>query len=569
MPGGLVHLMAYGAQNVYLNGNPTMTPFKSTYKRSTHFAMESIHLGFDYAPKQLPLDGGLTLKCRIDRNADLLHDSYLVIPLPAIYSPMRTNEKTSQAMPYEFQWVPHLGFNIIERAALIINGIKIVEHTGEWMKLHAQMDYEKAKREESDFMVGHRAALVDPANAFKRFMQYPHAIQPGPIQTGETLSIEPSIQATQIVVPLGFFFCETEGQALPLISLQSATVDIQITFQSLSECYTIKEVRPDNSLFGQRVKPLPEVPEHAISNFLSEPNVNGFPTNPSACWFFEPYIEANYIYLSEDERRQLATQQDLAYLLKDVRLMEWTDLYANAVLDLEAFNLVTRIVWLAQRNHILSDANGFDNYTNWDDPFVRPVADSSTNISTFQNFTLNYSSGYVAPNSDPNIIQRATFMVNGKERLTEKAGSYYQWIQHYRHNRSMPELPGVYSYSFALNNYTFQPSGAMNASMFDSMQLRLMLQTPPLLVDKRVVPTRTMQYMTYDIDPVTLERKPAQIVCRNPTASDSKHKRPIPVVNNMVHPSGAFAWAYNVRVYIESYNILRFASGTAALAFAR
>ena len=42
MPGALMQLVAYGAQDVYLTGNPQMTFFKTVYRRHTNFSMECI-----------------------------------------------------------------------------------------------------------------------------------------------------------------------------------------------------------------------------------------------------------------------------------------------------------------------------------------------------------------------------------------------------------------------------------------------------------------------------------------------------------------------------------------------
>ena len=42
MAGGLMQLVAYGAQDVYLTGNPKVTFFQAVYRRHTNFAMENI-----------------------------------------------------------------------------------------------------------------------------------------------------------------------------------------------------------------------------------------------------------------------------------------------------------------------------------------------------------------------------------------------------------------------------------------------------------------------------------------------------------------------------------------------
>ena len=46
MPGGLLQLVAYGAQDIYLTGNPQITFFKVVYRRHTNFALETIRNTF-------------------------------------------------------------------------------------------------------------------------------------------------------------------------------------------------------------------------------------------------------------------------------------------------------------------------------------------------------------------------------------------------------------------------------------------------------------------------------------------------------------------------------------------
>ena len=43
MGGGIMQLVAYGAQDIYLTGNPQITFFKVVYRRHTNFSMETIN----------------------------------------------------------------------------------------------------------------------------------------------------------------------------------------------------------------------------------------------------------------------------------------------------------------------------------------------------------------------------------------------------------------------------------------------------------------------------------------------------------------------------------------------
>ena len=85
MPGGgLYVLVAYGAQNVILSGNPDFTFWYKTYKKYTHFSEESVTQTMD-GPTELSIDQPIQVRFKIKRVADLVRDMYLVVSLPDIY----------------------------------------------------------------------------------------------------------------------------------------------------------------------------------------------------------------------------------------------------------------------------------------------------------------------------------------------------------------------------------------------------------------------------------------------------------------------------------------------------
>jgi len=76
MGGGLLQLVAYGAQDVYLTGNPQITFFKVVYRRHTNFAIEAIQQTFNGNPGY-----GNRVTCQISRNGDLIHRMYLAVDM--------------------------------------------------------------------------------------------------------------------------------------------------------------------------------------------------------------------------------------------------------------------------------------------------------------------------------------------------------------------------------------------------------------------------------------------------------------------------------------------------------
>src|SRR6056300_888482 len=79
MGGGLLQLVAYGAQDVYLTGNPQITFFKVVYRRHTNFAIESIQQTFNGISNY-----GSQISVTVSRNGDLINRAYLQVNVPKI-----------------------------------------------------------------------------------------------------------------------------------------------------------------------------------------------------------------------------------------------------------------------------------------------------------------------------------------------------------------------------------------------------------------------------------------------------------------------------------------------------
>jgi hypothetical protein len=574
MPGGLLQLVAVGAQNELVNGSPSMTHFRAVYRRHTNFAMESIRMSFTASNLEFSATGTRTLSCRVDRYAQLLHDTYLVLTLPDIWSPLKvlppnrtlppgygagtqSGLSIPNAMGYEFQWIDNIGYNMIDRIDLTMNGQAIQTLSGEWLKLYSYMTHDRNKRQVVDQMVGNVPELNDPANAYDRRNQYPHAIRPITPPTTFPLSItpEPSIRSRQLVVPLHFWFAENPGLALPLAALQNSEVYINVTLRSINDVYTVIDVDPDSDTYGQRIKPT----NYPLQLFLSPPLSTGLPSNPLLTTFFpDPYIEGNFIYLTETEWNQIA-KADTTVLVKTVRYVGKEGQFGgNTDLDIPLYNLVTRIVFAAQRSDRIL-ANDWDNYTNWTDPKRAPWTAAGAAIPAL------YSSGQQQTSStfprDPMID--GVLLFDAKERFQTKPLPYFSLLQMYRHTTGdAPGLPGLYMYSFALDHDQYQPSGAVNGSLFNKVTLRLTLQQP------------LPQTSTITGAPTT------NIVCVLKSTVFSQNPTIIPAGNVGLYNPGdlvtvvqgndnvIFVYTYTVGVYVEATNFFRIVSGLGNLVFA-
>jgi hypothetical protein len=571
MPGGLIQLVGTGAQNELVNGSPSMTHFRAVYRRHTNFAMEQVRLIMTASNLEFNTTTTKTLSCKVERIANLLHDVYLVVTLPDIWSPLKyTNSATmptgydprSNAMGYEFQWIKNLGYNLIDSVELTMNGQVIQRFSGEWMKLYSYLTHDANKRAIIDQMVGNVPELYDPANAYDRQNQYPNAIA-APVSPADLPSAlprtrvpEPSIRARQLIIPLHFWFCENPGLALPLTSLQNTDLYINVTLRGLTDLYTVVDTTPGSPTFGTRVKPT----NFPLQLFLSPPLATGLPSNSSVTsWIPDLYIEANYIYLTEMEMNQLA-KADQTFLVKTVKYVSKEGQFGgNTDLEIPMFNLVTRIVFESQRaDRIL--LNDWDNYTNWSNPNRAPWSAISSDVDT----TL-YSSGQqqvtsVAPRD---AIIDGVIIFDGKERFNPKPLPFFSLQQMYKYTTGRPTaLPGVYQYSFALDHDQYQPSGSTNGSMFNKIVLRLTLQTPlPLSVTTDNAPTSTivcvLRSTVFSQNPTVIP--PGSVGLYDPSEIVSV----VQSNNNVI-----FTFTYTVGVYVESVNFLRIVSGLGNLVFA-
>ena len=568
MPGGLMQLVGVGAQNELVNGNPSMTHFRAVYRRHTNFAMESIRMSFTSSNLEFATATTRTISCRIDRFAQLLHDTYLVITLPDIWSPLKYVGNTlpsgyqstdgANSIGYEFQWIKNIGYNLIDHVDLTMNGQVIQRLRGEWLKLYSYLTHDRHKRVIVDQMVGNIPEIYDPANAFDRQNQYPHAVaSPSTPATGPMTKIpEPSIRSRQLVVPLHFWFSENPGTVLPLVALQNSEVYINVTLRALNDLYTVVDVNTASSTYGQRIKPNGN-DYTKIGLFLSPPNTDGTPSAPGVTTFFpNPYIEGNFIYLTEAEMNQVA-RADTTILIKTVRYANKEGQFgANTDMDILMFNLVTRIIFASQRSDRILN-NDWDNYTNWENTKRAPW---DAGVTTDE--TELYTSGQQQVSSvyPRETIADAVLLLDGKERFQTKPVSYFSLLQMYRHTTGdVPALPGVYMYSFALDHDQYQPSGAINGSAFNKVTLRLNMQQP-LPQSSATSSTTTvcvLKSTLFGANPVIIP--PGQIGLYNP----SDVVTVVQANDNVI-----FTYTYNVGVYVESINFLRIVSGLGNLVFA-
>jgi hypothetical protein len=561
-----MQLVGKGAQDTLVTGNPSFTHFRSVYKRHTEFAMEHFRLYFKTTNLNLPPSGSLTLTAKVERYAQLLHDCYLSITLPDIYSPIvstYTQPNGATAIGYNFQWIQNIGYNLINYVSVTVNGQEIVRHTGEWMKIYANLKFDANKKAILEELIGNVADIYDPANAFDRLNQYPHSVSTSAGQGA------PSIRGRTLTIPLHFWFCESIGSALPLVALQYSEVQIVVDLKNIYQLFTVNDVRQlilgqPNPAFGTRI-----VSDGSsafnISNFLSPPLYpSQSPSLPNvSTWKMDPFLECNYLFVSDAEMAHIAST-DHSFLLTQLDVVQQDGQYGPSNdIELGLRNLCTRVVWVCQRSDRYLQ-NDFDNYTNWTNPYLPPLSGSSTQIiaPTWGTSGALQQSGITARD----ILLESAIILDGAERFNYKQTEFFSHIQNYRHQtgRTIKDILGIYSYSFALDHDKGQPSGHINGSQFNKTILRNTYVQPPLASLLGVVSLPAEVCILKS----TAGNANPTLVPRRLVGTTNAPYTPDEVIRIVQKTSAnTLAYTYTVRVFIESYNFFRVMGGVANVVF--
>ena len=194
MGGGLLQLVAYGAQDAYITGNPHITFWKVLFKRHTNFAVEAFRVNFTGMPTY-----GQRVVAIVNRNADLIWKTYVEVTLPAT--------DASAAVKWTGGAQRRLGYLLLKQIEVEIGGQIIDRHYGEWLYLWETLTADFDTSIKLDSMVG------------------------GQYNSLDTSAVSCQGRPDVLYVPLQFWFNRNPGLALPLIALQYHEVRFNITLE--------------------------------------------------------------------------------------------------------------------------------------------------------------------------------------------------------------------------------------------------------------------------------------------------------------------------------------------------
>ena len=449
-----MQLVAYGAQDIYLTGNPQITFFKVVYRRHTNFSMECIEQTFNGTA-----DFGRDLSATISRNGDLVHRMYLE----------HTVDVSAGADGNHVQLVERYGDALIKECEIEIGGQTIDKHTSMWNRVYSDLN---EKNPSGHFASANAAGSVLNGGTLYQKMTGNHpgfttdasnginASSLDVAATGSGASINGFTYTTvastdrdtitgKIFSPLNFWFNRNPGLALPLIALQYHEIKVKMTIEARTSLMRI--VSSSNQ---------------AASTFTGGLS--------SGCDF---KLWADYIYLDTDERRRFA-QVSHEYLIEQLQSFETTLTNQSASVNLNFNHPVKELIWCTRNEG---------------------VAGGTFTTSTRCGSSVTQSGVLLDPSAGPVSLDQMggtwQILLNGHDRFSERTTKYFTRTQVWQHHSGFGAVSTTGSnddengqdlrqtvdvtvgddsiavYSFALKPEEHQPSGTCNFSRIDNAKL--------------------------------------------------------------------------------------------------
>ena len=470
MPGGMLQLTSQGAQDIFLVGNPSITFFKTVYKRYTSYGAEYISLFFDPAPTFTPTQQ-TTATCKINRNADLIYDCYLTYELPAIY--------TNNQIP--FGWCEGVGNKIIQETSFRFDGTLIERQTGDYMKVYNELSSTSTEYQKYNDLTGNVNYLRNSGQQLSNNIE----------------DQDLAILAYKLYIPFSFWFCKNSGASIPLVALQYVEPYVDVIYNPLNDLFRIgNPLVSCQQLFGdyENSEENIKIRDYLMSLGYDQTNAIYYFTQDN--WKGNSTIVANYIYLGDDERKMFA-QTSHEYLITQTQFNLFQGLRRGPnYLETTFNNPVIEIIWYLTKDDLFL-RNDWYNFTGVDeDATLQYVFEyfKKKNIYTFNSQFLEneyngskafldgvkgeilgnltnielqtYFAGY------ENIMDTFQPVLNNNDRQEIFDCNFYRNVSQYKYHSGKTNQP-IYVMSYALEPEKYQPSGTQNYSRLDRQEFRV------------------------------------------------------------------------------------------------
>jgi hypothetical protein len=429
MAGGLMQLVAYGAQDVYLTGNPKVTFFQAVYKRHTNFAMEVIEQTVNGSAGN---DGRLSVT--IARNGDLIGDMFLELTANTTLSTSAGSVSTTG--PFSGCWCAERAIKDIE---LTIGGQRIDKHYQIWWRLYSELYLTADKK------ANYAKLTTDAAGGSTR-------------------------GSHQVFLPLLFFFNRNPGLYLPLIALQYH--EVRLDFDLASE-FTLYHSTSGIHVWGNYV-------------YLDTEERRRFAQKG------HEYLIEQVQHTGSDAVTVAATstQQKQVRLSYNHPVKELIWAYNNGSSTLNGlWNFTSNLM---SSNAVVLDCGTRLNFASSNVMTTIPIGQvgaplfiagstaaatgAGANVSVCQWLEegLAYNGGVIA-NMSCGPLSSFKLILNGQDRFKEQSGKYFNQVEPFMHHTGNP-YPGIYCYSFALKPEEHQPTGTCNFSRIDNAQVQVTMK---------------------------------------------------------------------------------------------
>ena len=437
MAGGLMQLVAYGAQDVYLTGQPKVTFFQAVYKRHTNFAMENIQQTVNGTPS----NGG-RVSVTIARNGDLVGDMYIRLQPTQLNASNLTSTNTNMDMC----WVAERAVADIE---LTIGGQRIDKHYQTWWRLYAELFLSESEKINYGKLTSSSSAFYD------------------------------SVNPNSVYLPLLFFFNRNPGLYLPLIALQYHEVRLDFDLTSYFTNYfgassPVFEVwanyvyldTEERRRFAQKgheylIEQVQHTGGDSITATAGGASSSAATAQTIRLSFNHPVKELIWCYTNTTST---ATNS----------MWNFSTSAANVNVTCSASGALT----LGALPHTLGAPRIYSNVT-------VTAAGSALSANAVSIGWIEEGSSNVTATGQPvevGPLYNFKLVLNGQDRFKEQQGKYFNQYQPYVYHSGVP-YPGIYCYSFALQPEEHQPTGTCNFSRIDNAQVAINMKgnyTTPL-----------------------------------------------------------------------------------------
>tara|TARA_Y200000002_G_scaffold14089_2_gene11331 strand:+ start:5218 stop:6870 length:1653 start_codon:yes stop_codon:yes gene_type:complete len=550
MAGGLLNILATGNNNLFLTGNPCKTFFKVAYVKYTNFGLQKFRIDYD-GLRELRLTEDSHFTFKIPRYAELLMDTYIVVTLPDIWSPVYApcEDTSNRWSPYDFKWIREIGTQMIKEVTINCGGLMLQKYTGQYMGAMVERDFSSEKKDLFNEMTGNTTELNNPAYAFGRTNAYPSASY-----TESSVGAEPSIRGRNLFIPINTWFTLNANCAFPLVALQYNELTVNVTFRPIQDLFQVRDVF-DQSFSFPYIKPDFNQSRFQMYRFLQTPPSSyvsaEYYENKISTWNADVHLLSTYCFLSKEETKKFAAE-DHIYLVKDVFEYKFDNIVGSKKLKIESNGMIASWMWFLQRNDV-NLRNEWYNYTNW--PYqslpsnitlapITPFNDSSLNVgmgihplTTELNTGITITGDFKTENRK-DILETFAILLNGEYRENLLTKDVYKYVEKYTRTKGFAK-DGLYCYNFCLNTspFEYQPSGAINMNKFKNIEVEV----------NTYIPTVDPSSSSFDV------------VC-----DDAGNLIGVRSSNYRL-----YEYSYNLTLYEERYNVLSIIGGNCGMMHAR